>query len=104
MQVTERPNELAREYEGAVLAADHRRATEYAYALTMFYRWTGEIPRAEEYARKCLDHAEELPAETLDDVTSDRLTIGGIDIPERLHDGVVRSRFRHLLPEETSNA
>ena len=99
MQVTARPDELIREYDAAVLAEDHHRATEYAYALTMLYRWRADIQNAEKYARKCLDHAEAMSVDTLDDVTTSQLTIGGIDIPERLHDGVIRARFGHLLME-----
>ncbi|GAA4207501.1 hypothetical protein [Actinocatenispora rupis] len=103
MQVTVRPDELIREYDEAVIAADHRSAMEYAYALTELYRWRADIPNAEKYAIKCLDHAESIPTETLEDVTTRRLNIGGIELPERLHDGVVRSRFVHLLPEQAES-
>jgi hypothetical protein len=40
-----------------------------------------------------------LPSATLDDVASDRLEVGGVPIPERFHDGVVRARLADLLTD-----
>ena len=50
-----------------------------------------------QYARESLRLAERLPDSSLEDVASTRLTLGGVAMPERFHDGVVRNRLRDLL-------
>ena len=47
--------------------------------------------------RECLELAERLPAKTLDDVISTKISVGGVPLPEHFHDGVVRSRLADLL-------
>jgi len=89
--------ELRRQYEEERFYQDDRAAAEYAYVLAVRLREVGEIDEAREYARECLRLAESLPAATLSDVASARLTVGGVPFPERFHDGVVRARLADLL-------
>jgi hypothetical protein len=92
-------SELRRQYEEEVYFKDDRAAAEYAYALAVRLREAGELDEARRYARECLRLAETLPSATLDDVATTRTTIGGVPMPERFHDGVVRSRLADLLTE-----
>jgi len=89
--------DLVRQFEEERYYSDNRRAAEFAYALAIRYREAGEIDEARKYAKTCLELLEGLPSTTLDDVQSDRMTVGGVPLPELFHDGVVRNRLRDLL-------
>lgn len=90
-------SELCKQYEEERFYQDDRAAAEYAYVLAVRLREAGETEQARQYARECLRLAESLPSRSLDDVTYARLDIGGVPIPERFHDGVVRARLSDLL-------
>src|SRR5438128_880570 len=85
--------ELIKRYEDEVFYGDERAAAEYAYALAIRLRNDGRMGEAKDFARRSLHYAERLPSKSLDDVSSDRLTIGGVPMPGMFHDGVVRSRL-----------
>ncbi|GIE87886.1 hypothetical protein [Actinoplanes regularis] len=92
--------ELVKQYEDEVAYGEDRAAAEYAYAIALRSKDTkGGLDQAREYARRSLRHAGRLPSKTLDDVSSARLSVGGVPIPELFHDGVVRSRLADLLPD-----
>ena len=97
--VTPRPSivEVRREFESAIDGQDFRAAAEYAYALAFRLREIGLIDEACRFARECLQLAETLPADTVEDVTSHRQTVGGVSLPEYFHDDVVRWRLAPLL-------
>jgi hypothetical protein len=90
-------SELRRQYEEEVYYQDDRAAAEYAYVLAVRLREAGELDEARRYARECLRLVETLPSATLDDVATSRATVGGVPMPERFHDGVVRARLTDLL-------
>jgi hypothetical protein len=92
--------EMVKQYEDEVAYAEDRAAAEYAYAIAIRLKNTkGGFDQAREYARRSLHHASRLPSKTLDDVSSARLSIGGVAIPELFHDDVVRSRLADLLSD-----
>src|SRR3954453_2753669 len=97
--VTPRPSvaDVRRQYEDAIDESDFRAAAEYAYALAVRLREIGLIDEACRFARECLQLAETLPSETIDDVTSTRRSVGGVPLPEYFHDDVVRWRLAPLL-------
>ncbi|MCA2215823.1 hypothetical protein [Jidongwangia harbinensis] len=97
--VTPRPpiSEVRKQYEDERFFQDDRAAAQYAYALALRLRETGQIEEARRYARECLQLAESLPANSLDDVVSDRQSVGGVPLPDHFHDGVVRARLADLL-------
>jgi hypothetical protein len=90
-------SELRRQYDEERLYQDDRPAAEYAYALAARLREAGRLEEARKYARECLKLAESLSSKSLDDVASGRLSVGGVPLPERFHDGVVRVRLADLL-------
>lgn len=92
-------DDLIRRFEEEEYFEDHRAAAEYAYVLTVLLRDAQDEDRARVYAGKCLELTKALPARTLDDVSSGRMSIAGVALPERFHDGVVRARFAELLAE-----
>jgi hypothetical protein len=91
--------ELRKQYEEERFFQDDRAAAEYAYALAVRLRALGQTDAARRFARECLELAEGLPSNTLDDVAAQRQNVGGVPIPEHFHDGVVRSRLADLLDE-----
>jgi hypothetical protein len=90
--------DLERQYEEECYFGDDRAAAEYAYAIAIRLREDGRPCDAQRYAAACLRHAQSLPSRSLDDVTTARIALGGIPMPERFHDGVVRFRLAALLP------
>lgn len=90
-------SELRRQYEEELSFHDNRAAAEYAYALAVRLRETNEREEARKFARECLRLAEPLPSATLEDVGVTRTFVGGVPMPERFHDGVVRARLADLL-------
>ncbi|MDR7278385.1 hypothetical protein [Catenuloplanes atrovinosus] len=89
--------ELRQQYEEERLYQEDRASAEYAYALAVRLRENGETEEARKYANACLQLAKAMPARSLDEVTSDRQTIGGVPMPDYFHEGVVRSRLADLL-------
>jgi hypothetical protein len=90
-------DKVRRQYEDERSNLDDRAAALYAYALAIRLREAGQVDEARQYARECLRLAESLPSATLDDVAVVSLSVGGVPMPERFHDGVVRARLSDLL-------
>ncbi|WP_217281640.1 hypothetical protein [Kibdelosporangium persicum] len=88
------------------LLTDKRAAAETAYALACRHRTeydgSGQHPFkvAKEWAVRAIKILDELPAEHIDQVTSTRMSVGGVDLPELLHSGVVRERLADLLQSD----
>lgn len=92
-------SEVRKQYTEERFFQDDRAAAEYAYALATRLREVGHLDEARKYARECLQLAESLPSNTLDDVASARQSVGGVPLPDRFHDGVVRARLADLLDD-----
>jgi len=81
---------------------DKRAAAETAYALAFRYRnedVDGErrFDLAGVWATYAIELLDELPSETLEQVASTRMAVGGVPLPELLHAGVVRERLTDVL-------
>lgn len=92
-------DELTKKYDDEMYFGDDRAAAEYAYVLAVRLRAETRFAEARKYAREALRLAMGLPSTSLDDVASTRLTLGGVPMPERFHDGVIRSRLSDLLTD-----
>lgn len=92
-------SELRRQYEEEMSFLDNRAAAECAYALAVRLRNIGEYDEARRFAQECLRLAETLPSAAMEDVDTTRMAVGGVLMPERFHDGVVRARLADLLRE-----
>ena len=84
------------------LPISRRAAAETAYALAHRYRSEDVDGRrrfdiAGEWARRTVDLLAGLPSASVADVTSTRASVGGVEIPDLLHDDVVRSRLADVL-------
>jgi hypothetical protein len=85
------------------LATDTRAAAETAYALACRYatEYVGSDRRpfdiAKEWAVRAIELLDSLPADTVDQVASTRLSVGGVELPDLLHSGVVRERLADVL-------
>ena len=86
------PEELESAFQ-LELATDKWAAAETSYALALLLRDSGESDRSREWATKCLELLAGLPTDSLSDVAPRRHTVGGISLPNYLHEGVVRDRF-----------
>jgi hypothetical protein len=49
------------------------------------------------WATHAIELLDELPSETVDQVASTRMSVGGVPLPELLHSGVVRERLGDVL-------
>ncbi|MFJ2604894.1 MULTISPECIES: hypothetical protein [unclassified Streptomyces] len=78
------------------LATDRWAATESAYALASRYRGEGDWEKSREWVKQCLQLLEGCPADTMEQVATTRTSIGGVALPNYLHEGVVRERFGDL--------
>jgi hypothetical protein len=81
---------------------DKRVAAETAYALAFRYRdedigGRRRFDVAGEWARRAIELLDQLPADRVDQVASTRQTVGGVDLPDLLHSGVVRARLADVL-------
>jgi hypothetical protein len=88
------------------IVTDRRAAAETAYALACRYRTEGRcgdrhpFTVAKAWAERSIEILDELPSQSIDQVTSTRMSVGGVDLPELLHSGVVRERLADLLHSE----
>ncbi|MFF0227605.1 hypothetical protein [Streptomyces sp. NPDC004629] len=78
------------------LATDRWAASESAYALAFRYREEGNWEKSREWVKRCLQLLEGFPADTMEQVATRRMTVGGVALPNYLHEGVVRERFGEL--------
>lgn len=84
------------------VATDRRAAAETAYALAWRHRseYVGvghPFDNAKVWAERAIELLDALPSETLDQVASNRASVGGVPLPELLHSGVVRERLADIL-------
>jgi hypothetical protein len=97
--------ELEAAFEREVIS-DKRAAAETAYALAYRHRteYSGSdrhpFSIAKEWAMRSIELLDELPSDTVEQVASTRMSVGGVDLPELLHSGVVRERLADLLQSE----
>ncbi|MER5971805.1 hypothetical protein ABT112_19085 [Streptomyces sp. NPDC002055] len=78
------------------LATDRWAATETACALAFRSRDTGDWKKCREWVAQCLRLLEGFPDETEEQVATKRVSVGGVPLPNYLHEGVVRDRFGEL--------
>lgn len=85
------------------ILTDKRTAAETAYALAWRYRTEyvhcaqSPLEAARKWALRSIELLETLPSDTVEQVTSTRMSVGGVDLPELLHANVVRERLADLL-------
>ncbi|WP_225846373.1 hypothetical protein [Streptomyces sp. HPF1205] len=78
------------------LAADRWAAAETAYALAVRNRDAGDWRQSREWVEQCLRLLEGFPSDTEEQVATRRVSVGGVLLPNYLHEGVVRDRFGRL--------
>lgn len=84
---------------------DKRAAAETAYALACRYRseyvecQERQLDVARKWALRSTELLDALPSETVDQVASTRMCVGGVGLPDLLHGDVVRERLSDLLRE-----
>jgi hypothetical protein len=78
------------------LATDRWAATETAFALALRLRDAGEWDTSRTWVKQCLDLLEGFSAETEEQTATRRTSVGGVPLPNYLHEGVVRARFGEL--------
>lgn len=86
------------------LATNKLAAAETAYALASRYRnedveGQRRFDLAREWAIRSIELLESLPSDTLTDVASTRVRVGGVEIPDLLHADVVRERLGDVLTQ-----
>jgi hypothetical protein len=79
------------------LQVDERNAAEFAYAIAMLAKNQGNLSKARDYAKQCIQIFEKLNIKTLEQAAAKNITIKGIPIPGLIHEKVVEDRFRDIL-------
>jgi hypothetical protein len=88
--------DLIKRFDEEVFYCDDKASVEYAYALAVRLRTEGHTDEARKYAYEALRLVQRLP-DSIDGATCNRISLGGVPMPELLHDGVIRSRLGDLL-------
>jgi hypothetical protein len=94
--------DLERAFHQEILT-DRRAAAETAYALAWRYRteYVDCVQSPSETARKwalrAIELLDALPSNTVAQVSSTRMSVGGVELPGLLHSDVVRVRLADLL-------
>lgn len=78
------------------LATDRWAAAETAYALAVRNREAGDWEQSREWVKQCLQLLEGFPSETEEQVATTRVAVGGVTLPNYLHEGLVRDRFGEI--------
>lgn len=76
---------------------DLREAAEYAYALAMIYKKKGDTAKAIRFGIESIELFDRSKLRAEWDSARRNTVIGGITLPEKIHQGVVRD---HLAPLE----
>ncbi|MGW5116478.1 hypothetical protein ACWEQ8_13775 [Streptomyces noursei] len=78
------------------LPTDRWAAAETAYALAVRHRDLGDWTTSRNWVQQCLQLLEGFPSDTEEQVATSRTSVGGVQIPNFLHEGVIRERFGDL--------
>lgn len=78
------------------LATDRWAAAESSYALAVRNRDAGDWEGSREWVKQCLRLLEGFPCEAEEQVATTRVSVGGVTLPNYLHEGVVRDRFGEI--------
>ncbi|MFD5563818.1 hypothetical protein [Kitasatospora griseola] len=78
------------------LATDRWAAAETAYALALRLRDAGEWDTSRGWVQQCLQLLDGFPSDTQEQTATRRTSVGGVPLPNYLHEGVVRARFGEL--------
>lgn len=76
-----------------ILVNQPREAAEYAFAIALLYAQLDRFAKFMEWARNCLQCLRDGREETLEAVACRHTELGGVLIPELLHEGTARQRF-----------
>jgi len=84
------------------IQTNRRAAAETAYALAVIYRNNDvggcrKFDVAGAWALRSMEILDDLAADTIEQVASTRLSVGGVPLPDLLHSGVVRQRLVDVL-------
>ncbi len=72
-------------------------AAEIAYVIAVLAQKSDNLTKAKEFALKSISLFEELDIQNLERAASEHNSIEGVVIPEWIHEGVVRERFKDFL-------
>ncbi|MFH1225840.1 MAG: RdgB/HAM1 family non-canonical purine NTP pyrophosphatase [bacterium] len=75
---------------------DKRKAAEVAYVLARIYLGEKDIEKAKIYGKQCIELFDQCSMETMDECAAIFNILGGVALPELIHQGVVRDRLAPL--------
>ena len=75
---------------------DLREAAEYAYALAMIYKKKGDTAKAIHFGIESVELFDRSKLRTEWDMVRHNTVIGGITLPETIHQGIVREHLKPL--------
>jgi hypothetical protein len=87
-------------FEGIISATyeiNKHESAEMAFAMARISLQLGDYPAAKMFATKSIAILENLKIDTIERAASERIEFLGVQIPELLHEGIVRERFSDIL-------
>jgi hypothetical protein len=93
MILTEQIREAEAELSLAKATENKHKAAEASYVVARLYRDLGNVELAKQYARESFVLFEQLSINTLEDATPQYFSLAGIQLPNLIHEAVVRSTF-----------
>jgi hypothetical protein len=96
MSITEQIHEAEAEYRHMQAIEHQRKAAEAAYVLARLYQEAGDTEMSKQYARQSIAlFIQAGGTDTLEGATPRYTSLAGVQLPNLIHEGVVRQAF-HL--------
>ncbi|MFZ2500739.1 MAG: hypothetical protein WAW90_01995 [Minisyncoccia bacterium] len=78
-------------------ASNPRDAAEYAYALAMLSKQDGDNKQAVSFGREAITLFDKCQMQSTEECTALNVSLGGVSIPDLIHQDVVRNRLKPLV-------
>jgi|GEM_PF-4931508 len=93
MSIAEQIREAEAELKLTTATENFRRAAEAAYVVARLYRDAGKPDVSKQYAKQSIALFEQSNIHTLEDAAPRYNSLGGILLPNLVHEGIVRNTF-----------
>ncbi|SRR6266702_7246998 len=93
MSAPEQVREAEAEFKLLMAVENPRKAAEAAYVVARLYQDLGKLDLSEQYAKQSIALFEQIGVNTLEDAAAHYIKLAGVQLPNFIHEGVVRNTF-----------